>query len=293
MNVKRILVIADRKDSSQKALAHAALMAKQFNASVHVAGFCYERLSVLDESMSQSDIDTAKQKIVQASQAWLDETVSESSLPVSTTDEMVWSKDIAAWVSKHCSTHQYDLIIKTGHRSEHAFYVPTDWQLLRSGNVPLLLVAEKKWRKKQTIMLTLDMASTKKTKQALNQKVIDAGKELANANNMPIHVCFSLALSPVLKDLGIIDKRKSLKDAKKKYIPKIQSMFGSQGIPEENIHIKVGYADKVVPSVASDVGAAFVIMGSVGRKGLKAKMLGNTAESVLTLLKTDVLIIQP
>ncbi|WP_166422957.1 universal stress protein [Paraglaciecola sp. 20A4] len=293
MNVKRILVIADRKDSSQKALAHAALMAEQFKATLHVVGFSYERLSVLDESMTKEDIEAAKQKIIHANQTWLDEAVVMSKLPKSTTDEMVWSKDIAAWVTKHCVDHQYDLIIKTGHRSEHAFYVPTDWHLLRNGNAPVLLVADKKWRKKQAIMVSLDMASKKKTKQALNQKVIDAGKMLAAANDMPLHVCFSLAISPVLKDLGIVDKNKSVKAAKNKYIPKIQAMFGNDDIPLENIHIKSGYADKIVPSVASDIGAALVIMGSVGRKGLKAKVLGNTAESVLALLKTDVMIIQP
>jgi universal stress protein E len=70
-------------------------------------------------------------------------------------------------------------------------------------------------------------------------------------------------------------------------------MFGEVKIDKDNIHIKSGYPDKIVPSVASDIGAGLVIMGSIGRKGLKAKVLGNTAESVLTLLKTDVLIIQP
>lgn len=293
MNVSHILVIADRKESLQKAVGHGAILASQFNASVHVAGFCYERLSILADNTPKQELDNVKQKIIQTSQAWLDETVAESSLPSSTTDEMVWSKDIAGWVTQHCADHHYDLIIKTGHRSEHAFYVPTDWHLLRNGSAPLLLVADKKWRKKQSIMVTLDLASSKKTKQALNQKVIDAGIKLAKANNMTLHVCFGLALSSVLKDLGLINKSKSLREAKEKYIPKIKQMFGAAKIAEKNIHIKSGYPDKIVPSVASDIGAALVIMGSVGRKGLKAKILGNTAENVLTLLKTDVLIIQP
>ena len=293
MNVKRILVIADPKGSSQKALAHAALMAEQFKARLHIAGFCYDRLSLLDDNMTKPDIALFKDKIMQANSTWLDETIATHSLPKNTTDEMVWSKDITSWVTSHCAKNKYDLIIKTGHRSEHAFYVPTDWHLLRSGSAPLLLVAEKKWRKKQAIMITLDMASKKKAKQALNQKVIETGKRLAAENNMPLHVCFALALSPILQDLGIIDKSKALKAAKRKYIPKIQAMFADDNIDQDNIHIKTGYADKVVPSVASDIGAALVIMGSVGRKGLKAKILGNTAESVLTLLKTDVMIIQP
>jgi universal stress protein E len=34
-------------------------------------------------------------------------------------------------------------------------------------------------------------------------------------------------------------------------------------------------------------------MGTVGRQGIKAKLLGNTAESVLHHLKTDVLALKP
>jgi universal stress protein E len=70
-------------------------------------------------------------------------------------------------------------------------------------------------------------------------------------------------------------------------------MLGEYDMPVENIHIKAGPAAKVIPSMASKKAAGLVIMGSIGRKGLKAKLMGNTAESVLALLKTDILVIQP
>ena len=110
---------------------------------------------------------------------------------------------------------------------------------------------------------------------------------------MPVHYCFSLAISPVLKDLGIIDKDKTLKQAKQKYIPIIQQMVGDQPVSPDHIHIKAGDPSNVIPSLASKVQAELVIIGSIGRKGLRAKLMGNTAESILTLLKTDVLVMQP
>ena len=57
--------------------------------------------------------------------------------------------------------------------------------------------------------------------------------------------------------------------------------------------IKTGSASKVIPSVASKQPAGLVIIGSIRRKGLKAKLMGNIAEGVLALLKTDILVIQP
>ena len=293
MKIESILVISDQQDKEQKALSHAKVMAESYGAKLHVVAFNYEHFNSLPPELSDMQHSEIKEKILLAGRKWLDSQLAKQGLESQASYEVVWEKDIPAWLKKHCAAHDYDLIIKTGHRSERAFYVPTDWHLLRNNLVPILLVAEKKWRKKQSIMLTLDMATRVKSKQALNQKLIDAGLTLAAGTGMPLHICFSLAISPVLKDLGIIDQRTAVKDAKAKYIPLINSMLRGHEIPVEHIHIKAGPATKVIPSVASKIGAALVIIGSVGRKGVRAKIMGNTAEGVLALLKTDILVIQP
>ena len=50
---------------------------------------------------------------------------------------------------------------------------------------------------------------------------------------------------------------------------------------------------RVINSRAAKVRAQIVVMGTVGRKGVKARLIGNTAEKVLDHLKTDVLAIKP
>lgn len=293
MKIENILVISDQQDKEQKALTHAKSMVERYGAKLHIAAFNYEHLDSLPPELSDEQKAAVKEKILVSGRKWLDSELAKQDLSTQTTSEVVWEKDIASWVQKHCATHSYNLIIKTGHRSEGLFYVPTDWHLLRNNIVPTLLVAEKKWRKKQSIMVTLDLATSVKSKQALNQKLLNAGLALATSNNMPLHICFSLAISPVLKDLGMVDQRAAVKEARAKYTPVIQKMLGDHEIPANHIHTKAGPASKVIPSVASKVGAALVIIGSVGRKGVRAKLMGNTAESVLALLKTDVLVIQP
>jgi hypothetical protein len=41
-----------------------------------------------------------------------------------------WEKRIADWLIRHVAATPYDLVIKTGNRSETLAYTPTDWQLL-------------------------------------------------------------------------------------------------------------------------------------------------------------------
>ncbi len=48
----------------------------------------------------------------------------------------------------------------------------------------------------------------------------------------------------------------------------------------------------MVASRAAKVRAQLVVIGTVGRKGVRARLLGNTAEKVLLHLKTDVLAIK-
>lgn len=293
MKIENILVIADQQDKQQSALAHAKKLIKSTGAKLHIVAFNYERLSTLATNLNQEQQLNIQSKILSSSEKWLINEIADEKLQAKSTHEVVWDKDIVGWVKTHCASNQYDLIIKTGHRSEGVFYVPTDWHLIRNNLVPTLLVAEKKWRKKQSVMVSLDLGTQLESKQRLNKKLLEAAIVFANNANMPLHICYSLPISPVLKDLGIIDKKALVNDAKSRYLPIIESMLGDYEIPLANIHFKAGSASKVIPSLASKHAAGLVVMGSIGRKGLKAKLMGNTAESVLALLKTDILVIQP
>ena len=293
MKIENILVISDKQDKQQKALAHSKLMVERYGAKLHIVAFNYEHLDSLSLSLNKTQILEAKESILQSHQQWLNEKIQELDLQDVSTNEVVWEKDIASWVVNHCASKSYDLIIKTGNRSEARFYVPTDWHLMRNGAVPVMLVADKKWQKKRSIMVALDMATKVRSKQALNKKLLATATSLASATGMPLHLCCCLPLSPVLKDLGVINKKTAIEKATIKYLPLIHKMLGEYAVPTEQIHIKAGDPRKVVPSVAAKIAADLTIIGSVGRKGIKAKLMGNTAESVLTLLKTDVMVIQP
>ncbi|WP_287817984.1 universal stress protein, partial [Idiomarina sp.] len=56
----------------------------------------------------------------------------------------------------------------------------------------------------------------------------------------------------------------------------------SQGLPEQ-----------VIPEAAKQLDAELVVLGTIGRTGLSAALLGNTAEHVLDQLNCDVLAIKP
>lgn len=64
-------------------------------------------------------------------------------------------------------------------------------------------------------------------------------------------------------------------------------------IDESHTHVEEGLPEEVIPQIAKHIKAELVVLGSIGRTGLSAALLGNTAEHVINQLNCDVLAIKP
>ena len=62
--------------------------------------------------------------------------------------------------------------------------------------------------------------------------------------------------------------------------PYIRKLAAEHDLPESAFRCKRGPVSKVITSEAAKVRAQLVVMGTVGRKGIKAKVIGNTAALV-------------
>lgn len=64
-------------------------------------------------------------------------------------------------------------------------------------------------------------------------------------------------------------------------------------IDEKVTHVEKGLPEEVIPDLAEHLQAGIVVLGTVGRTGLSAAFLGNTAEQVIDHLRCDLLVIKP
>tara|TARA_R110000823_G_scaffold132777_6_gene261264 strand:+ start:4177 stop:5046 length:870 start_codon:yes stop_codon:yes gene_type:complete len=204
-----------------------------------------------------------------------------------------WQKDIDRWILRECSKGRFDLVVKTGHRSESVVHTSTDWVLLRECPVPVLLVARKKWHRTKPVLAALDLSTAKKSKQALNARVLRAAVELARGLGVELEIITAVEIPTLLADLDLVEPRAFERNARKDMQPQIEKLAAAHGLPEALFHCKQGPVEKVITSYAASVRAQIVVMGTVARKGVKARLLGNTAERVLRHMKTDVLAIKP
>mgnify|MGYP001124633381 FL=1 len=287
--MSKILVIADILTQEPLAIKRASQLASAYQSTLHIVYFCNEDvIGVVDNVTQIKDDVLAKMSEKAAQQLAAIFSVSETY-----SYEVVWASSIHKWVASYVTKEQPKLVFKTGNRSESLFYTSTDLYLLRECQVPVLISAPEKWRKSSNILAAIDLGTTKKVKQDLNTKILQQAKILADGFNTELHVCYTVSISKLLKDLGMQYPDEMERHAQSKLDEKIKSLCAQYDIEPCNFHIKAGEPGKVITSVAAESKAGVVVIGMIGRSGINGKIFGNTAEKTLSLLKTDVLALNP
>lgn len=287
----KLLIIADIDDKCF-ATPRGLELAAKLGQGAEVVAFTYAPLKRLKVSGREQEVIRNKllEERRQVVQARIDKYRTEGQ---KVSLRVVWEKHLNEWVNEHCAEDRYVAVVKTGHRSESIVHEPTDWQLLREAPLPVLIVAEKKWYRTKPVLATLDLSTSSRQKRELNHKVLAAAKWLAATLEVGLELVAVVEVPTLLSDLDLVDPLAYFKDARESMQPNIEALARAHDLPESAFVCKRGPVEKVITSHAAEVRAQIVVMGTVGRKGLKARLIGNTAEKVLGHLKTDVLAIKP
>lgn len=293
--MKQILAIADPGLGAQPALARAVALARASGAKLHCVTFVYAKgLGSLAGDLADTEISAARDRLLAERREILADRLEKLDIrKLGVTLEAVWEKDVASWVTDYCKRNDIDLVIKTGHRSERWNYTPTDWLLLRDCPAPVMIVADRTWKKRSGVLAAIDLATRRKSKQQLNRKVLDSASQLAAALDLPLDAVYVIELPSALVDLDLIDSRKYISDVRRKVAPEVERLAAEFGMETDQFHIIPGPPDKVIPQAARRLKAEIVVIGTIGRKGVRARILGNTAEAVLSRLRTDVIAVKP
>lgn len=122
-----------------------------------------------------------------------------------------------------------------------------------------------------------------------NIKVMLAAKNLAEQYQAQLHVIHvvgdvaSLGYYPAIEiDLkGAAEKKLTEWVSKEKL-----------GVAANQLHVKIGFPKQEILELAQKVHAELIVIGSHGRTGMGAALLGSTANSVLHGAKSDVLVVR-
>jgi universal stress protein E len=288
---KKLLVIIDSVDDAKTSLLHAKQKAKGVK-HIDIVAFSYEDTSSIlfslppDEALAIQDKELAKLRTS------LSPLINDYLEVGSYTLQTLWHESPVQWLANEVTTSDYEMVIKTRHIDEQTQFSELDWQLIRFSPLPLYLAADNKWRNNTNVLAALDLGSEKATKYCLNEAIIKTGLAFAEDYQSEFFACYTVHVSPFLRDLGIVFSDEQVTNAYEK-LPVAQRALIEAHNLKEQLKIKAGVVEQVIPSVAAKLNADLVIMGSVGNTGIKGHLIGNTAEKVMKLLKTDILVLPP
>jgi universal stress protein E len=147
----------------------------------------------------------------------------------------------------------------------------SDWTLLRFSPCPVLLVKNFRDWKHRRILAAVNCDTRDEAHLKLNNQIISFAQLFSDAYGSDAHfVC-------------------AYKDRNR--VPCCADLADTCGSPEEYMHVVQGAAVDAITATAESLEADLIIIGTVGRTGLKGTVVGNTSERLLDQTRSDVLVL--
>ncbi|MBR9912170.1 MAG: universal stress protein [Gammaproteobacteria bacterium] len=279
-----LLVVIDPTTSEQKALKRAEQIAVDSCGRLHL--FCCDYLEDIGEFSSRK---AAKHTLLQENREALEALAAPLRAEgLEVTTEAYWNQDWQESVVRACVRVGADLVIKSSmyhSRLQRQLKKSSDYTLLRKSPCATLLVKDSAPWMEQTLVAALALDANDGEHETLNSAIMKEAQRLAQATQSQLHIIAALEhrsdAADALQLLQDDDDELSNEAA-------VGARFG---VDPERVHIKKGNPRDVIIEMASELRADALIIGTVARRGLRAALLGNTAEKVLDQLDMDILVV--
>lgn len=291
--MRELLVIADKEPGKQLAFQHALEIAKNTGAIIEFVGFVHAPGVDSSDILSHEEKRKVRHSYIDSKNSELEGflgTVDTSDVKVKT--DVVWEKSFERWVISRCDQKSFDMVFKSGHRSESFLYTPSDWQLMRHSPEPVMIVGDKPWREGGVILAALDLGSSSPKTLSLNEDILHQAVKLAEVTDSEVHVCYTMAIPKSLADLDLIDPKAYERKMKENLDPVIRKLIDEAGLDRSRIHLVSGKPAREICRISNEINADVVLIGNKTRTSLRGRLLGNTAESVLHRVTADVVVIK-
>jgi universal stress protein E len=290
MDLNNITTILDKPKHDQVAWRRALALQERSGARVEAVSFLWNAMCEHSSALSAADRKKLRHGLIEERKAWLADLVGDQPR---VKQRAIYSHDIAGWVADEAQKKAPDLVIKTVHKSGSLVHTPTDWSLLSTCPVPVLLTTKGRAKPSGNIVASIDLRHNDTKHRHLNCRVLEAAHRMAALQGAKVHVVFAVEISQVLRDLDIVKESTSKQKVVEKVTPELERLLKPYAIPKNRVHMPVGKAGRVVAQVARKQKADQLVIGTYAHRAKDTLGLGNTAQRIVAKAPCDVLAVQP
>lgn len=300
-NYQNLLVAIDPSQDDQPALRRAVYLVKhnggKIKAFLPIYDFSYEMTTLL----SPNERTAMRSSMINQRIAWISEQcksyIEEQHIPIEI--KVVWHNRPFEAIIQEVIREEHDLLLKMAHQHdklESVIFTPTDWHLLRKCPCPVWMVKDRPWPENGNVLVAVNLSSEELYHDPLNQKLVRETLLLASqVNQKDVHLVGAYPAAPVniAIELPDFDPGVYNDSIRGQHLIAMKAIRQEFGISEEFTHVEKGLPEQVISDVAERLHAGIVVLGTVGRTGISAAFIGNTAEHVIDHLRCDLLAIKP
>ncbi|MFT2090867.1 universal stress protein UspE [Paraglaciecola sp. 2405UD69-4] len=300
MKYENILAVIEPDSEHQKSLNRAIEIARMNNANITAFLCIYDFSYEMTTMLSMDERENMRQAVMDDRSDWLRNLVAKTIRQehIKVTVRIVWHNRPYESIVREVLEFGHDLIVKGTQQHdtlESVIFTPTDWHIMRKAPVPVLLVKEHDWPKGGKIIAAINTGADDDAHVSLNEQVTQQANNFAKLLDSEVHLVNAYPSTPVniLLNIPDFDPLSHQETVKVHHETSILEHGKAYQIAEERCHIAMGQPEDVIPEYATKLDAELVVLGTVGRQGISAALIGNTAEHVIDKLNCDVLAIKP
>lgn len=264
MVLNKIFVIVDPTVETQPAFERALQSAQMTGTRLHL----YTCLTVNEEGDGR---EQAGQVMAERLELKLKRCLDAG---VEAVQELEWGEDWSQQAVRAAARSSASMVFKNSfeHSDVHRGMRPTsDFTLLRLAPCPVLLVKNIRDWEHRRVLAAINMESTDSAHIKLNHLIISFAQNFTEAYGSDAHFVNAYHDS--------------------NHPPNEAQLSASCGAPPEHVHVVKGAAAQVISELADKIEADLIIIGTVGRTGIKGQVVGNTSEKILDHTGADVLVV--
>lgn len=298
INYNHLLAVIEPDREAQPALSRAIELAEKTSADITAFMVIYDFSYEMTTMLSADERDAMRDAVIKDRQAWLEDELNRYSDAVTISVVVQWHNRAYESIIRYAVHHHCDIVVKATKPHDDltsVIFTPTDWHLLRKCPTPVLLVKDHDWPDDGNIIAAVNVGTEDKEHAQLNEKLTVIAQDYAEllSGNVNLVNCYPSTPLNIAIEVPEFDPTSYNNSVKNHHLEEIERHSQRYGISLDNCHVKEGLPEKVIPLIADEIDAELVIIGTVGRVGLSAALIGNTAEHVIDSMKCDVLAIKP
>lgn len=295
--IKRIIAVIDPTKDDQNALARSIDLAKKSGASITAFMTVYDFSYEMTTMLSGDEREAMRQAVLKDRELWLKDLISPyQNINIDT--QVIWHNRPYEAIINTVINDKYDLVIKGTHQHgalKAVIFTPTDWHLVRKCPTPVLFVKDMQWPAQGNILAAVNAVSENEQHLSLNKRIIKDAQFLCELANAKLNLVNAYPATPVNIAIEIPEFNPGLynESVKKHHIESTNELANEFNLISDQCFIEEGLPEDVIPDIANRLNSELVVIGTVGRTGLSAALVGNTAEHVIDSLDCDVLALKP